>query len=106
MKRMANAFAMRQTIGILERSETPTAALTRWTVLEQRFPSLADLLIEHPEWTSSLVKQDLDEKERQKLPASLAPFLASDAVARVIGHADGDKLTAEHVKAITRGSAT
>jgi hypothetical protein len=54
MKRMINAFAMRQTIGILEGNAVPTEVLARWTILEQRYPALADMLIAHPEWNPSI----------------------------------------------------
>ena len=44
MKRMINAFALRQAIGILEGSSVSTAVLARWTILEHKIPVLADLL--------------------------------------------------------------
>ncbi|MBL6432279.1 MAG: hypothetical protein HPM95_19085 [Alphaproteobacteria bacterium] len=43
MKRMINAFGMRRMILTLEGSNVPREVLARWTVLEQRFPALADL---------------------------------------------------------------
>jgi hypothetical protein len=67
MKRMVNAFAMRQAIGILERNTTPPEVLARWTILEQRFPALADLLIEHPEWTQKLADKTQDSARTEAL---------------------------------------
>ena len=105
MKRMVNAFAMRQAIGILERNQTPTEVLARWTILEQRFPALADLLIEHPEWTQRLADK-VDDKDRENVPPLLLPFVDSEGVRDIIGKADDHRLTVEHVRTITRGSAS
>jgi hypothetical protein len=104
MKRMINAFAMRQAIGILERNKVPPEKLARWTIMEQRLPALSDLLIEHPEWIDMLSTAISDE-DRKKLPPPLLPFADSDVVRSIVGKTD-DKLTAENVRTITRGSAT
>jgi hypothetical protein len=104
MKRMVNAFAMRQAIGILERSATRTEVLARWTILEQRLPALADLLIEHPEWIQMLA-DEVDDKNREKLPPLLLPFVGSEVVRDIIGKASNHPLSVEHVRTITRGSA-
>lgn len=103
MKRMLNAFAMRQAIGILEGNSVPVEVLARWTILEQRFPALADLLIEHPEWTEILTREVAGD-EREKLPL-LLPFLDVQIIQNVIGKTDKSCLTAANVLAITRGSA-
>jgi hypothetical protein len=105
MKRMVNAFAIRQAIDLLERHTTPTQVLARWTILEQRFPALADLLIEHPEWTETLAEQTKD-KDRAKLPAPLVPFADSAVVRDIIGNKGEHLLTSDHVRTITRGSVT
>ena len=105
MKRMLNAFAMRQAIGLLERSETPPDILARWTILEQRFPSLADLLIEHPEWTKCLTGK-MDGADRENLPVQLVPFVDSGIVQNIVGTARDQGLTPDEVLAITRGSKT
>jgi hypothetical protein len=107
MKRMINAFAMRRAIGILERNATPTPTLVlaRWTILEQRLPALADLLIEHPEWTQRLT-DEVGDNDREKLPPVLRPFADSEVVRNIIGKGDVHGLTVDHVRMITRGSAT
>jgi hypothetical protein len=104
MKRMVNAFAMRQAIGILERSITPPEVLARWTILEQRFPALADLLIEHPEWTQTLA--DETQEDRENLPPPLVPFVDSEVIRDIIGNEKNHGLAVAHVQAITRGSAS
>ena len=101
---MVNAFAMRRAIGLLERNTTPLEILARWTIFEQRFPALADLLIDHPEWTGVLAK-GLDGKTLDKYPAPLQPFIESEIVRSLIGN-DEHALTTEHVRTITKGSAS
>jgi hypothetical protein len=103
MKRLINAFAMRQTIGILEGNAVPTEVLARWTILEQRYPALADILIAHPEWTEILTDK---AKGRKKLPPPLLPFTESGTIRSIIGTTDGERLTVDHVRKITRGSVT
>lgn len=105
MKRMVNAFAMRQAIGLLEGSTTPAQVLARWTILEQRFPALADLLIEHPEWTQDIVDGVAASNEK-KLAASLLPFVNLGVVRNIIGKEGDFPLTVDYVRAITRGSVT
>jgi hypothetical protein len=105
MKRMINAFAMRQAIGILERSAIPSGILARWTILEQRYPALADLLIAHPEW-SQIIAEKIDDKVRERLPSPLLPFVNSEIIRAIIGEAAENRLTVEHVRVITRGSAS
>lgn len=104
MKRMINALAMRQAIDRLEQNEVPAAVLARWTILEQWWPALADLLIEHPEWIEQL-RQGISEADNGKL-AELQPFADSAAVRDIVGEPDDDGLTTAHVRIITRGSAT
>jgi len=106
MKRMLNAFAMRQAIGLLERSETAPGILARWTILEQRFPSLADLLIVHPEWIKFLAGKVEGADPKDDVPAELVPFATSVVVQSIVGIAENQRLTSQEVLAITRGSKT
>ena len=102
MKRMVNAFAMRRAIGILERNTVPIDVLARWTILEQRLPALADLLIEHPEWTQLLVSKS--GSNRAKFPPLIVPFVDLELVRNIIGKATSNRLTTDYVREITRGS--
>jgi len=104
MKRMINALAMRQAIDRLEQNKMPAAVLARWTILEQWWPALADLLIEHPEWIEQLGQEV--PAEREKIPEPLRPFVNSAAIRGIISKADADELTTAYVQIITRGSAT
>jgi hypothetical protein len=50
VKRFLNAFAMTRSVRTVEGQAIPTAALALWTILQTRWPLLADALAEHPEW--------------------------------------------------------
>lgn len=104
MKRMINAFAMRRALGMLEGSTVPNGALVRWTILEQRWPALADLLIDNPEWLNDLaVKQS--EAKLAKLEPALQPFANRPPIQAVLGRKNEGGLTSGQVGAIVRGSA-
>jgi len=104
MKRMINAFAMRRAVGILEGSPVPQQALVRWTILEQRWPALADLLIRNPSWLNDLaVKQS--ETKLAKLDPALQPFANRRQLQSVLGKKNDGGLTPDLVSAIIRGSA-
>jgi hypothetical protein len=105
MKRMINAFAMRQAIGLLEGSRISSAMLARWTILEQRYPALADVLIANPEWTQQITEK-IEDTNRERLPPALIPFANSDVIRAIIGEATEDRLDSKRVKEITRGSAS
>lgn len=104
MKRTVNAFAVRQAIGALEDNAVAPMILARWTILEQRFPALADLLAEHPDWISQL-----RSKKKTAMPAevraALTPFLDSAEIAGILGGDTDTPLTADAVRTITRGAA-
>jgi hypothetical protein len=104
MKRTVNAFAVRQAIGALEDNAVPPMMLARWTILEQRFPALADLLADHPDWIAQLglkKKAAMPEEVR----AALAPFLDSAEITGILGADTDSPLTADAVRTITRGAA-
>lgn len=104
MKRMVNAYALRQAIGLLENTDLSTAVLARWTILEQRYPALTDLLIEQPEWTEFIAQQvPVDAKD---VPEPLKPFINTREIIGIIGSATDQALTAVRVRALTRGSST
>jgi hypothetical protein len=87
MKRMINAFAMRQAIGMVKRSAIPSHVLARWTILEQRYPALANLLVVNPEWTQTLAEK-VNDKVQEGLPSSLQPFVNSEIIRGVVGEAE------------------
>ena len=97
MVRMINAFTMRNIVGVLENDfETSAGTLARWTVLEQRYPAVADILIDNPEWTTKIGKDHT--------PDAIKPFVDIEAIQEIIGGDAEDALTEENIRRITRGS--
>ncbi len=97
MVRMINAFTMRNIVGVLENDfETSAETIARWTVLEQRYPAVADILIDNPEWATKIGK---DEK-----PEAIKIYANIEAIQKIIGGGATDALTEENIRRITRGS--
>ena len=96
MKRMINAFAIRQAIGLLVNNGVPVKSLARWTILEQSYPALADKLTEKPDWVTG---GSIDPKKNPFIE-----ILKSSRFAGIIGRG-ADRLTPAQVETITRGAA-
>ncbi|QGZ36705.1 KAP family P-loop NTPase fold protein [Stappia indica] len=104
MKRMVNSYKFRRVIGYLESNSVGHEVLARWTILEQRLPALADLLIEHPEWADMLA-EGMDEGT--DMPDALQPFAGDKDVEKVLGKPGSEHpLREADIATITRGSAT
>lgn len=104
MKRMINTYAMRRAIGHLEGNPVGREVLARWTILEQRFPALADLLIEHPGWADMLAEGEMKVID---MPQALQPFASDKDVVKVLGAPEDEHaLREKDIATITRGSAT
>ncbi|SDU28077.1 KAP family P-loop domain-containing protein [Stappia sp. ES.058] len=109
MKRMINAFGMRRAIIALEGSDVSREVLARWTVLEQRFPALADLLTEHPDAADPLAISSADSDD---IPPALKPYAEVLAVQAILAGTlskdgadmDAPPLDAEAVRQIVRGA--
>ncbi len=110
MKRMINAFGMRYAIGLLERSNVSREVLARWALLEQRFPALADLLVEHPDWVGALASPE----KSKSYDEALTPFLFNQTIGNILtgelspddaGGEAGLVLDEQAVRKITRGAA-
>lgn len=56
MKRLVNAFGLHQATQLLEGRRVSPEALARWTIVELRWPLLADFLSAHPEAVVALAK--------------------------------------------------
>jgi len=102
MKRMINAFALRQAIGVLEGSAVSTAVLARWTILEQRYPALSELLTAHPEWLEYISAEVKVDKKRV-LPEAIKPFENSKEIIGIVGKGSDTALDVEAVRGITSG---
>ncbi|RKR00348.1 KAP family P-loop NTPase fold protein [Maricaulis maris] len=105
MKRMINAYSMRQAIGILEDDELGVDTLARWTILEQRYPAVADLLTDRAGLVDVLIAAGPDDDEAAGLPAMLQDPTLRARVLAIIGKDEDDVLTADHVRSLTRGAS-
>lgn len=100
MKRLLNAFAMRRSLSIIQVSSVSMEELFRWTILEQSYPALADVLIDQPE----LIENFHGEvKKKDDVPSKLAPFIGIDAVYEIVSEYGATQLMAEHIREITKG---
>jgi hypothetical protein len=54
MKRLVTAFGLQHAVNLLSHLDVPLPALAAWTILEQRWPQLASLLIGHPDLFDAL----------------------------------------------------
>lgn len=100
MKRLVNAYAMHQATLLLAGRETGVGALARWTILELRWPLLADFLAIRCECVDALHRR-LAAEELPQIPESLRCLFGDELVKGVIGaEEDEDRLTTDEVKTI------
>jgi hypothetical protein len=84
MKRLVNAYGMHQaTLFLAGRSAAPDA-LARWTILELRWPLLADYLAGRPAHIDR-VRKPLAEGELKSVPPALRELFGDELVVEVIG---------------------
>ncbi len=100
MKRLLNAFAMRRTISLLQASTVSMEELFRWTILEQSYPALADVLIKQPEL---IEKYHGERKTKADVSDDIAPFIEIAAVYEIVCFGDRPPLTADHIRDIVYG---
>ncbi|MGH1405194.1 MAG: KAP family P-loop NTPase fold protein [Rhodomicrobiaceae bacterium] len=114
MKRLLNAYGMRRTIHFLEFStpegETKSAVekediametLFRWTIIEQTYPALADILIERPQ----LIDYFNGIAKSEEAPDSIKHFMHLDKVRRIVSKKGLPMITEEIIGIITKGSS-
>jgi KAP family P-loop domain len=100
MKRLVNAYAMHQATLLLAGRETGAGPLARWTILELRWPLLADFLAVRCECVDAL-RRRLSEQELPQIPVPLRCLFGDDLVQEVVGaEGDEDRLTTQVVKTI------
>jgi hypothetical protein len=82
MKRFVNAYALRKAIALLGDCDIEREPLVLWTLMELRWPVLADYLTDHPE----MVEKIGSEPEPDGIPSDVRKlFTDSDVVAVVQG---------------------
>lgn len=95
IKRLVNKLALNQSIMLLEEREIEKGPLARWTILELRWPRVAEALRVAPRMLEV-------ESERSE---ELAAIWEDRAFINVIGNEPGDRLDMEALRAILGVSA-
>ena len=100
MKRLVNAYAMHQATLLLAGRPVTSGPLARWTILEMRWPLLADFLALRPDCLADLARP-LGEHELLVVPIDLRPLFGDELIAEVIGvEGDGGRLDLPTLKTI------
>lgn len=102
MKRMVNAYGIRRAIDILSGGNTEREVLALWTIIELRWPLLAEHLSENPEHIEDIIHGRIPTDD--KLDESLNALFISPAVKDVVmGNAKdiNARLTQETIKICT-----
>ncbi|HEU4880915.1 MAG TPA: P-loop NTPase fold protein [Longimicrobium sp.] len=80
MKRLVNAYGLHQATHFLEHRHVAPDALARWTLIELRWPLLADHLESHPETIAAVD----GGAEPAGIPDALKPLLRDEALRDVV----------------------
>jgi hypothetical protein len=95
VKRFLNAFALTRSVRTVEGQAIPTGTLALWTILETRWPLLADYLAAHPKCVTAAA-------DDPRLPETIRLLMEDDEVKVVLGFPDGGPLT-PHLVIACRG---
>lgn len=93
MKRLVNAFGIQQAVNFLVARDVENDPLVRWTIIELRWPLLADLLSQNPQLLSQIGNDQSDNKE---IPEELKRLFINTDVNKVVK----DHLKDEHIRQI------
>ena len=99
---MLNAYSLRQSILIYEGSDVSNQSIARWTILEQRFPLVAETLSAQPQLLS-FVGDDYDKSELKLLSPEFQKVVSNPAVERIVGIGEKDALTIDDIRELARG---
>ncbi|WP_277922204.1 P-loop NTPase fold protein [Streptomyces sp. Root369] len=94
MKRFVNSYSVLRAVRILEGNTVPLDPLALWTILETRWPSLADHLRVQPD-AITLLGTTNDEA----MPIELRSLFDDHEVCRLVGYEHGGPLTPDLVRA-------
>lgn len=104
MKRLLNAFEMRRTLWMVESSNVSLENIFRWTVIEQSYPALADLLSDRPDLIKHFeTRPNKKDNNDKKIPIDLEPFYEIDAIFEIVNGLGKTTLTEEIIHDITKG---
>jgi hypothetical protein len=93
IKLFVNTYGMLQALLAIEGTPSSTTRLARWTIVEIRWPELADHLRAHPD--------DLDEPARRTMPAAITSLMADREVDAVLGDGEWPAFSPDDVRACT-----
>lgn len=97
MKRLVNAFGLQQSINLLAHVDAPLGPLALWTILQQRWPELADLLARHPELIASLDGGGALGEKDTRVPERLRELFGRESVRQVVAMEGRDARLEEEV---------
>lgn len=81
MKRLVNAFGLHQAAHLIEGRQVRPEALARWTIVELRWPLLADYLSDHPHAVAAIGGEPPADA-----PEALKPLFEQDPEVRRVVH--------------------
>jgi hypothetical protein len=93
IKLFVNTYGTLQALLAFEGTQPWTTRLARWTIVEIRWPELADHLRVSPD--------DLDERPGRTMPAAITSLLADNEVKAVLGGGEWPAFSPEDVRACT-----
>jgi hypothetical protein len=82
MKRLINAYGIQQAVNFLEGRRVDPRVLALWTIIEMRWPLLANLLTKHPTLISKVGQKTKPTDER--IPDDLKDLFISPEIERVV----------------------
>jgi len=85
MKRLVNAYGLHQAANFLEGRNVVPEVLARWTIVELRWPLLADYFAAHPEAVALLTAGS----DVSAIPEGLQPLFGDAEVRAAAGYSDG-----------------
>lgn len=102
MKRLVNAYGLHQAIGYLEQRKISPESLARWTIIEQRWPALADQLTIEPDTIGKLARKPT-ASALKNIPEEIREYALSAAVRDVVAERGKLALTPADVHEVTGG---
>jgi hypothetical protein len=107
MKRMVNAYGVRRAIDLLRGGDVDREQLALWTIVEMRWPILADHLAKHPRDLDIILSGDVPGD--REIAEEVESLLLSSEVRHVVAgvkQEPANPLTSEGIQACTGRTAT
>ena len=95
IKRLLNAYGFKVSYELLSGQTTDPDAMIRWTIIEMRWPRLADCLAKNPDWIEQF---DSPSRLMTDIPEDLVPLFKSHQLKAI-----AEPLTPDLVRSLTCG---